>query len=62
MEFFTVIGLIVVVSFILTFYFTLTFFESLSKSQDRIVRQSKMAAIICFGIAIVLTTIIGFLN
>ncbi|MDN4607688.1 hypothetical protein P5G49_09315 [Sporosarcina sp. F6_3S_P_2] len=35
-----------------SFYFTLSFFESLHKADERIAKQSKTAAPICFGIAL----------
>lgn len=39
---------------VLCFYFTLTFFESLRKGDERIIKQSKFAAIICMAIALII--------
>lgn len=36
------------IAVIFAFYFTLTFIESLSNGEQRIAKQSKLAALICF--------------
>lgn len=48
------IGIISVLLLILCFYFTLTFIEELQKGDERIIKQSKMSAIICLGLALII--------
>ncbi|MDN4607201.1 hypothetical protein [Sporosarcina highlanderae] len=38
----------------ISFFFTLSFFENLHKGDERITKQSKLAALICLGIAFVI--------
>ncbi|GAB4073164.1 hypothetical protein GCM10028778_07550 [Barrientosiimonas marina] len=60
----SVVGWIAIISVLLTissFYFTLSFIESLHKKDERITKQSKAAAIICLGIALILPVIFIFL-
>ncbi len=48
------ISIILILFIVLCFYFTLTFFESLRKGDERIIKQSKFAAIICMAIALII--------
>lgn len=48
------IGIASVLLVIFCFYFTLTFFENLHKGDERITKQSKLAAIICLGLALLI--------
>lgn len=45
---------------IFSFYFTLTFFENLHKGDKRITKQSKLAAIVCFGLALLIPVLYSF--
>jgi hypothetical protein len=49
-----IIGLICSALIVLCFYFTLTFFEHLQKGDERITKQSKIAAISCVGLALII--------
>ncbi|AIF45332.1 hypothetical protein [Virgibacillus sp. SK37] len=57
----TWIKVIAVISFVLSFYFTLTFFENVSKGDERVNKQLKAAAVICFGIAFLLPLLFSLL-
>lgn len=48
------IGIVSIVLIILCFYFTLTFFEHLRKGDERISKQSKIAATICIALALLI--------
>lgn len=48
------IGIVISILIILCFYFTLTFFESLRNGDTRIIKQSKIAAVVCLTITLVL--------
>lgn len=54
-------GIISVVLIIFCFYFTLTFFESLHKDDERITKQSKLAAVICLGLALIIPAFYRFI-
>lgn len=45
------LGIISFVFIMFCFYFTLLFIENLHKGDERITKQSKLAAIICLGLA-----------
>jgi hypothetical protein len=47
-------SIILILLIVLCFYYTLTFFESLRKGDERIIKQSKFAAIICMAIALII--------
>ena len=47
-------SIILILLIVLCFYFILTFFESLRKGDERIIKQSKFAAIICMAIALII--------
>lgn len=54
-----IIAVILILLFsILSFYFLLNFIEHLQKKDERVAKQSKFAAIACFGIAMI--AIVGF--
>jgi len=55
-------AILVVLFLVLTFYFTLSFFEYLHANEQRIVKQSKYAAISCFGIAMTILAIVGYIG
>ncbi|WHX28006.1 hypothetical protein QNH47_09210 [Virgibacillus halodenitrificans] len=57
----TWVNVIVVISLIICFYFTLTFFENLPKGDERVSKQLKVAAMICFGIAFLLPLLLSLL-
>lgn len=42
---------------VLSLYFTLSFIEGLKKSEERVTKQSKAAAIICLGLALFIPAI-----
>lgn len=48
------IGIVSVLLLTICFYFTLTFIEELQKGDERIIRQSKIAAIISLGLALII--------
>lgn len=48
------IGVISVLLLTFCFYFTLTFIEELKKGDERIIKQSKISAIICLGLALII--------
>jgi hypothetical protein len=50
-------SIILILFIVLCFYFTLTFFEALHKGDERIIKQSKFAAIICMSIALIIGVI-----
>lgn len=54
------IGIISTVCWILCFYFTLTFFENLRKGDERVTKQSKIAAIIFLSLALLLPVVFNF--
>lgn len=43
--------------FVASFYFTLTFFEHLKSEDGRLRKQSKLAAVICLALALLLPAI-----
>ncbi len=47
-------SIILILLIVLCFYFTLTFFESLRKGDERIIKQSKFAAITCMALALII--------
>jgi hypothetical protein len=54
------IGIISIILFILCFYFTLTFFQYLHKEDERITRQSKIAATLCIALALIIPVVYNF--
>jgi len=53
--------ILVTLFFVFAFYFTLNFIEHLHGNDERIVKQSKYAALVCFGISIVILVGSGYL-
>ncbi|WP_203364666.1 hypothetical protein [Bacillus sp. REN10] len=51
------IGIVSTVFIILCFYFLLTFFQHLKSDNEREVNQSKLAAVICLAIALLVPAI-----
>jgi|GEM_PF-979935 len=43
--------------FVASFYFTLTFFEYLKSEDERVRKQSKIAAVICLAVALLLPAV-----
>jgi len=54
-------AILVIILLIVSFYATLDFVEHLHKGDERVVRQSKFTAIICFGIAVIILVVSGYL-
>lgn len=46
---------------IFCFYFTLTFIENLGKGDERTIKQSKIAAVICLGLALIIPIFNSFI-
>ncbi len=63
MEIASWLGIISIVFIILCFYFTLSFIENLHKDKDdeRITKQSKTAAIICLGSALLIPVLFNLI-
>ena len=55
------LSVISIVFIILSFYFTLSFIENLHKDDERITRQSKTAAIICLGLALLIPVLFNLI-
>lgn len=55
------VGTLSTLLIILCFYFTLTFFENLRKDDERITKQSKLAATICIALALIIPSIYNLL-
>lgn len=51
------LGLLTPIFMIACFYFTLTFFESLRKDDERVTKQSKLAATICIALALLIPAV-----
>lgn len=50
-------GIISALLFVASFYFTLTFFEQLKSEDVRVRKQSKIAAVICLAVALLLPAV-----
>ena len=61
MEIASWLSLISIVFIILCFYFTLSFIENLHKDDERITKQSKTAAIICLGSALLIPVLFNLI-
>ncbi|SET71346.1 hypothetical protein SAMN05216389_12243 [Oceanobacillus limi] len=48
------IGIISIVLIICCFYYTLTFIENLKGDDERVAKQSKVAAIVCLSLALII--------
>lgn len=55
------IGITSIVLYMLTFYFVLSFIESIHKDDQRVVRQSKIAAMVCLALALLLPALYSFM-
>ncbi|PAQ15748.1 hypothetical protein CD798_05280 [Bacillaceae bacterium SAOS 7] len=51
------IGILSTIFVILCFYFSLTFFQHLKSDNERMINQSKLAAVICLAIALLVPAI-----
>lgn len=54
------IGMLSTILIITCFYFTLTFFQHLRLKDERVVKQSKLAAVICLALGLLLPVLYGF--
>lgn len=54
------IELLTNIIWVLCFYFTLSFFQHLKSGEERLAKQSKIAAIICLALGLSISTIISF--
>lgn len=50
-------GIVSALLFVASFYFTLTFFEQLKSEDGRVRKQSKIAAVICLTVALLLPAV-----
>ena len=50
-------GIVSALLFVASFYFTLTFFEHLKSHDGRVRKQSKIAAVICLAVALLLPAV-----
>ncbi|WP_050182290.1 hypothetical protein [Domibacillus robiginosus] len=50
-------GMLFTALIVLCCYFTLTFFEYLRKDDERIIKQSKIGAVICIALALIIAII-----
>lgn len=50
-------GIVLALLFVASFYFTLTFFEQLKSEDGRVRKQSKIAAVICLTVALLLPAV-----
>lgn len=55
------IGITSIVFYMLTFYFVLSFIESIHKDDQRVVKQSKIAAMVCLALAMLLPALYSFM-
>ncbi len=51
------VGIVSALLFVASFYFTLTFFEQLKSEDGRVRKQSKIAAVICLTVALLLPAV-----
>ena len=57
---FGVMGLISPIMFIGCFYFTLMYFQHLKNGDERLIKQSRLAAVVCLAIALLVPAIYNF--
>ena len=57
---FGVMGLISPIMFIGCFYFTLMYFQHLKNGDERLIKQSCLAAVVCLAIALLVPAIYNF--
>lgn len=55
-------AILVILFLVFAFYYTLNFIEHLHKGDERTVKQSKYAALVCFGVSIVILVVSGYLS
>lgn len=56
------VGIVSTVLIVLCFYFTLTFFQHLKLGDERLTKQSKLAAIVCLAASLLLPVLSPFLT
>ncbi|QBQ07095.1 hypothetical protein E2C16_07915 [Sporosarcina pasteurii] len=54
------IGIFTTILIVLCFYFTLTFFQYLKSDEERLVKQSKLAAVICLALGLLIPALYSF--
>ena len=54
------IGVLTTILIVLCFYFTLTFFQYLKSDDERLVKQSKLAAVICLALGLLIPALYSF--
>jgi uncharacterized protein YacL len=54
------LGILSTIMFILSFYFSLTFFHYLKIGDQRIIKQSKLAAVACLAIGLLIPAFYSF--
>ena len=57
---FGMMGLISPIMFIGCFYFTLMYFQHLKNGDERLIKQSRLAAVVCLAIALLVPAIYNF--
>ena len=53
------VGILSTIFLIMCFYFTLTFFQYLKQYDERMVKQAKLAAVICLAFGLLLPILYG---
>ena len=54
------IGIFSTVLLIICFYFTLTFFQNVKSGDERLMKQAKLAAVICLALALLFPAFYNF--
>lgn len=54
------IGMVATILIIIGFYFTLTFFQHLKSNDERLAKQSKLAAVICLALGLLMPALYSF--
>ncbi|MGE7624118.1 hypothetical protein ACQKMD_14010 [Viridibacillus sp. NPDC096237] len=54
------ISILSAIFYVLCFYFTLTFFQQLKSNDDRLIKQTKIAAVVCLLVALLAPSLYGF--
>ena len=54
------INILVMIFLVLCFYFTLMYFQYLKENDDRLIKQSRLVAVICLAIALLVPAFYNF--
>ena len=54
------INILVMIFLVLCFYFTLMYFQYLKEDDDRLIKQSRLVAVICLAIALLVPAFYNF--